>query len=40
MRVEVAALTNSLPLDVPMDFIFDIPERPPLKGYKFTGGCL
>ena len=38
--VEAAALTNSLPLQQAMDMIFNIPGRPPLKGYKFTGDQL
>ena len=35
--VESAALANSLPLSGRQDMIFDIPGRPPLKGFKFTG---
>ncbi|HEX8878547.1 MAG TPA: ABC transporter permease [Candidatus Acidoferrum sp.] len=34
--VESAALANSLPLWGSQDMIFDIPGRPPLKGFKFT----
>jgi len=35
--VEAAAMANSLPLEHGMDMIFDIPGRPPLEGFKFTG---
>jgi predicted permease len=35
--VEAAAVANSLPLENGVDMIFDIPGRPPLEGYKFTG---
>ena len=35
--VEFAAMANSLPLSGRQDYIFDIPGRPRLKGYKFTG---
>ena len=34
--VESAAVANSLPLWGTQDMIFDIPGRPPLKGFKFT----
>ena len=34
--VESAALANSLPPWGSQDMIFDIPGRPPLKGFKFT----
>jgi predicted permease len=35
--VEAAAMANSLPFEDGVDMIFDIPGRPPLEGYKFTG---
>jgi predicted permease len=35
--VEAAAMANSLPLEEGVDMIFNIPGRPPLEGYKFTG---
>ncbi len=35
--VESAALSNALPFENAMDMIFNIPGRPPLKGFKFTG---
>jgi len=38
--VQAAALTNGLPFERAMDMIFDIPGRPPLRGYKFTGDVL
>ena len=38
--VETAAMTSGLPLGQNMDMIFDIPGRPPLKGYQFTGDVL
>ena len=33
-------MTSGLPLGQNMDMIFDIPGRPPLKGYQFTGDVL
>ncbi|HTG58499.1 MAG TPA: ABC transporter permease [Terriglobia bacterium] len=38
--VESAAMANSLPFGAISDMIFNIPGRPPLKGYKFTGDVL
>jgi hypothetical protein len=38
--VEAAAMASSLPFGPISDMIFDIPGRPPLKGYKFTGDVL
>ncbi len=35
--VEAAAMANNLPFEDGMDMIFNIPGRPPLPGYKFTG---
>jgi predicted permease len=35
--VQAAALANNLPFEDGIDMIFDIPGRPPAKGYKFTG---
>jgi predicted permease len=35
--VQAAALANSLPFEVGVDMVFDIPGRPPAEGYKFTG---
>jgi predicted permease len=35
--VEAAAMANSLPFEFGVDMIFNIPGRPPLEGYKFTG---
>jgi len=38
--VESAAVTSGLPLAQNMDMVFDIPGRPPQKGYQFTGDQL
>ena len=38
--VEAAAMSSALPFEAVSDMIFDIPGRPPLKGYKFTGDVL
>jgi putative ABC transport system permease protein len=38
--VEAAAMGSSLPYGPISDMVFDIPGRPPLKGYKFTGDVL
>ncbi len=38
--VEAAAMGSSLPYGPISDMIFDIPGRPPTKGYKFTGDVL
>jgi len=38
--VESAAMASSLPFGPISDMIFDIPGRPPLKDYKFTGDVL
>ena len=35
--VETAAMASSLPFEGGPDMIFNIPGRPPLEGYKFTG---
>jgi len=35
--VEAAAMANNLPFEDGPDMVFNIPGRPPLKGYKFTG---
>ena len=35
--VEAAAMANNLPFEDGIDMIFNIPGRPPLEGYKFTG---
>jgi predicted permease len=35
--VEAAAMANNLPFEDGMDMIFNIPGRPPLEGFKFTG---
>jgi predicted permease len=35
--VEAAAMANNLPFEAGMDMIFNIPGRPPLEGFKFTG---
>ena len=35
--VEAAAIVNNLPFEGGVDMIFDIPGRPPLAGFKFTG---
>jgi predicted permease len=35
--VQAAALANSLPFEVGVDMVFDIPGRPPAEGYKFSG---
>jgi len=35
--VESAAMASTLPFEDGMDMIFNIPGRPPLPGYKFTG---
>jgi len=35
--VQAAALANNLPFEDGIDMIFNIPGRPPAKGYKFTG---
>ena len=35
--VESAAIANALPLWGRQDMVFDIPGRPPIEGYKFTG---
>jgi len=35
--VEAAAMASSLPFENGVDMIFNIPGRPPLKGYRFTG---
>jgi predicted permease len=35
--VEAAAMANRLPFEFGVDMIFNIPGRPPLEGYKFTG---
>ncbi len=38
--VESAAMTSGLPLAQNMDMVFDIPGRPPVKGFQFTGDQL
>jgi predicted permease len=35
--VEAAAMANNLPFEDGIDMIFNIPGRPPLEGFKFTG---
>jgi predicted permease len=35
--VEAAAMASNLPFEFGVDMIFNIPGRPPLEGYKFTG---
>jgi predicted permease len=35
--VEAAAMANNPPFENGIDMIFNIPGRPPLEGYKFTG---
>jgi predicted permease len=35
--VEAAAMVNNLPFEGGVDMIFNIPGRPPLAGFKFTG---
>ena len=35
--VEAAAMANNLPFEDGPDMIFNIPGRPPLPGYRFTG---
>jgi predicted permease len=35
--VEAAAMANNLPFENGIDMIFNIPGRPPMPGYKFTG---
>ncbi len=38
--VQSAAMGSALPFQPVTDMIFDIPGRPPLKGFKFTGDVL
>jgi predicted permease len=38
--VQSAALSSSLPFGPIADMLFDIPGRPPIEGYKFTGDVL
>jgi putative ABC transport system permease protein len=38
--IESVAMGSSLPYGPISDMIFDIPGRPPIKGYKFTGDVL
>jgi putative ABC transport system permease protein len=38
--VEQATVASSLPTQAIADMIFDIPGRPPLEGFKFTGDVL
>jgi predicted permease len=38
--VQTAAMGSSLPTQIIIDMIFDIPGRPPQEGYKFTGDVL
>jgi len=38
--VEAATVTSGLPLGPNMDMVFDIPGRPPIKGFQFTGDVL
>jgi predicted permease len=35
--VEAAAMSSELPFENGIDMIFNIPGRPPVEGYKFTG---
>jgi len=35
--VEAAAMANNLPFEDGIDMIFNIPGRPPLEGFRFTG---